>query len=416
MAPGMPERLPAGVLERVPGELRDRLVALRHDLHRRPELAFEERETQARLRRELEGLEPAELREVAGTGLVARIAGRDRDRAPVVVRGDMDALPIQEETGAPFASRVPGRMHACGHDVHSAWAVGAAALLAAEPAPGDVLVVLQPAEEVARGAAGVLASGALDGAAAIFGGHVDLRFELGTVVAEAGSLAASADSFSITLVGRGAHGARPHEGRDPVVAGAAVVSALQTVVSRRLAPGTPAVVTVGTFFAGTATNVIPERAELTGTLRALDPAVRETLHRELAEVARSVARAHGVEARTAIEEGPPPLVNRKGPVEHARRAARRVLGPEALRTLPELNLAGEDFAVYLERMPGCFLRIGARRAEDPVVSAHAPRFLPADEAVVVGSALLAECARQASGYGSSDRTGGRAEAGSSSGP
>lgn len=391
--------LPPGVLERVPGDLRERLVAVRHDLHRHPELAFEERATQGRLRLELERLEPADLRDVAGTGLVARIAGRDGSLPPVAIRGDMDALPIQEETGAPFASEVPGRMHACGHDVHSAWAVGAAALLAAEPAAGDVLVVLQPAEEVARGAAAILESGALDGAAAIFGGHVDLRFELGTVVAEPGALAASADSFSIVLSGRGGHGARPHEGRDPVVGGAALVSALQTVVSRRLAPGTPAVVTVGTFHAGTASNVIPERAELTGTLRALDPAVRETLQRELVAIARGVGEAHGLEARTEIEEGPPPLVNGEGPVEQARRAAHRVLGPDALRLLPEPNLAGEDFAVYLERIPGCFLRIGARRPDDPVVPAHAPRFLPRDEAAILGAALLAECAREASGSG-----------------
>lgn len=399
MSDGETTHLPPGVLERVPEGLRKRLVALRHDLHRRPELAFEERESQARLRRELERLEPADLREVAGTGLVARIAGRDRGLPPVVVRGDMDALPIQEETGAPFASEVPGRMHACGHDVHSSWAVGAAALLAAEPAAGDVLVVLQPAEEVGRGGAAVLEDGALDGAAAIFGGHVDLRFELGTVVAEPGPLAASGDAFSITLVGRGAHGARPHEGRDPLVAGAALVSALQTVVSRRLAPGTPAALTVGTFHAGSASNVIPERAELGGTLRALDPAVRETLQRELATIAHGIAGAHGLEVRTEIDEGPPPLINHTGAAEQARRAAHRVLGPDALRSLPEPNLAGEDFAVYLEEVPGCFLRIGARRRGDPVVSAHAPRFLPRDEAVVVGAALLAECAREASGSG-----------------
>ena len=389
--------LPEGVAGRVPGALLERLAELRRDLHRRPELAFEERETQARLRRELEGLEVAEVREVAGTGLLARIPGRfGAGRPPVVVRGDIDALPILEATGAPFASEVPGRMHACGHDVHASWAVGAAALLAGEPAAGDVLVLLQPAEEVGAGAAAVLASGALDGAGAVFGGHVDLRFEIGQVVAQAGPLAASADSFRIELVGSGAHGARPHEGRDPVVGGAALVSALQTIVSRRLAPGTPAVVTVGSFHAGTAPNVIPDRAELAGTLRALDPAVRATLRREVESIARAVAAAHGLEARLELGEGTPPLVNPERGAAWARTAAARVLGEEALRPLGYTNLGGEDFAQYLERLPGCFLRIGARRPGEPVVPAHSPRFLPAGEAVAVGAAVLAECARVAS--------------------
>lgn len=383
----------------VPEALRERLVALRHDLHRNPELAFEERETQARLRAELERLGPGSLRsldEAGGTGLVARIAGRDAGAPVVAVRGDIDALPITEETGAPFASEVPGRMHACGHDVHSSWAVGAAALLAEEPAAGDVLVVLQPAEEVARGARAVLESGALDGVAAIFGGHVDLRFEIGQAVAQAGPLAASADTFHVTLTGGGAHGARPHEARDPVVAAADLVGALQTIVSRRLAPGTPAVVTVGTFRAGTAANVIPTRAELSGTLRSLDPEVRATLHREVEAIARGVAALHGLEPEVEIREGAPPLVNSEAAAGWAREAVRELFGEEALRPLPVLNLAGEDFAEYLERIPGCFLRIGARRPEDPVVSAHSPRFLPDDGAVAAGAAILARCARVAS--------------------
>lgn len=394
--PPLGSRLPPGVASRLPAELWDRLVALRRDLHRRPELAFEERATQARLRAELEALGIAEVREVAGTGLLARIPGRDPGRAPVVVRGDIDALPILEATGAPFASEVPGKMHACGHDVHASWAVGAAALLAAEPAAGDALVLLQPAEETAGGAAAVLAEGALDGAGAVFGGHVDLRFEVGQMVAQAGPLAASADSFRIELQGSGAHGARPHEGRDPVVGGAAVVTALQTIVSRRLPPGTPAVVTIGSFHAGAASNVIPDRAELSGTLRALDPETRAALRREVEAIAGAVAAAHGLEARVAFGAGTPPLVNPERGAAWARAAAARVLGEEALRPLGFTNLGGEDFARYLERLPGCFLRIGARRPGDPVVPAHSPRFLPADEAIAVGAAVLAECARVAS--------------------
>jgi len=371
-------------------------MALRRELHRHPELAFEEHETCRRLRRELEVLSPVALDTVAGTGLVARFAGEDRSAPAVALRGDIDALPITEETGVTFASEVPGRMHACGHDVHAAWTVGAAALLAARPAAGDVLVVLQPAEEVALGAQAVLDSGALDGVAAIFGAHVDLRFPLGQVVAQAGPLAASADTFRVRLSGGGAHGARPHEGADPIVGGAAVVTALQTIVSRRVPPGEPAVVSVGTFDAGAAANVIPATARLSGTARAMGPEVRSLLLREVERISREVGAAYGLEVTVEVEEGPPPLVSSPREAAWARRAAERLLGADAVRPLGMLNMAGEDFAVYLEHMPGCFLRIGSRRPEAPVVPAHTPRFLPADESVVVGAALLAEVAREAS--------------------
>jgi len=382
--------------DHVRGELSERLVALRHALHRHPELAFEEEATSRRLRGELERLRPVALDAVAGTGLVARFAGRDREAPVVALRGDIDALPIQEETGAAFASEEPGRMHACGHDVHAAWTVGAAALLADRPAAGDVVVVLQPAEEIARGAAQVLDGGALDGVAAIFGGHVDLRFALGEVVAQPGPLAASADTFEIELEGGGAHGARPHEGRDPIVGGAAIVGALQTIVSRLLPPGEPAVVTVASFQAGRASNVIPAQAHLAGTLRAMDPAVRRRLASEVERIARSVAHAHGLSIEVAIDLGPPPLVNGEREATWARQAVEEVLGAEAIRPLGMVNMGGEDFAAYLERLPGCFLRIGSRRRDDPVVGAHSPRFLPADETVAIGAAVLAQAARVAS--------------------
>lgn len=388
--------LPAGVAQRLPEDLIERLVALRHALHRRPELAFEERETAARLRREMERLEPAALETVAGTGLVARFRGVRSDAPAVAVRGDIDALPIEEETGAPFASEIPGRMHACGHDVHASWALGVCALLAARPAAGDVVVVLQPAEEVARGAAQVLASGALDDVRAIFGAHVDLRFPLGRVVVQEGPLAASADTFEVELTGSGAHGARPHEGADPIVGGAALVGALQTIVSRRIPPGEPAVVTVGTFEAGSASNIIPARARLGGTLRALDAEVRKRLASAVEEISRGIGAAHGLSVRVTVEEGSPPLVNDARGADWARRAAHRVLGESSVQPLGLTNMAGEDFGVYLERIPGCFLRIGGKHPGEAAVPAHSPRFLPADAAVPVGAAVLAEAARIAS--------------------
>jgi amidohydrolase len=371
------------------------LVALRRDLHRRPELSNQESATADRLHAALAALRPAALDRVAGTGLVARIRGRDAGAPVVALRGDIDALPIQEATGLPFASEVPGVMHACGHDVHATWAVGAAALLAERPAAGDVLVVLQPAEETGRGAESVLATGALDDARAIFGAHVDRRFPVGQVVADAGPLAASADTFTITLRGRGAHGARPHEGADPIVGAAALVGALQTIVSRRLDPAVPAVVSVGALHAGTAPNVIPDLATLAGTLRATDPVTRRRLLDEVERLARGVAAAHDLRADVALELGPPPVVNQPTGAAWAREAAGRLLGAEGVVPLGFLNMAAEDFAAYLERMDGCFLRVGARELGGEFIAAHSPRFHAAEESIFVGAAVLAECARVA---------------------
>lgn len=388
--------LPAGVAERVPSALREMLVALRRDLHRHPELAFHERRTAARLHAALAPLAPAELRSVAATGLVARIRGRDRGAPVVAVRGDIDALPIQEETGLPYASEVAGVMHACGHDVHASWAVGAAHLLAAEPAQGDVLVVLQPAEETGGGALAVLHSGALDEARAIFGAHVDRRFAVGEVVADAGPLAASADGFEIVLVGSGSHAARPHEGADPVVGAGALIAALQSIVSRRLDPAAPGVVTIGSVHAGSAPNVIPDRATLAGTVRATEAASCDLMLEEIGRVARGVAAAHRLEARVTIERGTPPLVNPSAGAAWAREAALSVVGADRVVPLGFVNMAGEDFAHYLERMTGCFLRIGAREPGGERIAAHSPRFHPAEESLFVGAAVLAECARVAS--------------------
>ena len=372
------------------------LVALRRALHHNPELSNREFETSARLHAALQALGIERIEQVAATGLVARIPGYDRTAAVVAIRGDIDALPIDEQTGLAFASRNPGVMHACGHDVHATWAIGAAMQLLREPAAGDVLIVLQPAEEIGAGARAMLESGALDGVSAIFGGHVDRRFIVGEVIAESGPLAASADSFTITLHGRGAHGARPHEAQDPIVAAAAVITALQTVVSRRIDPSRPAVCTVGSIHAGVASNVIPESATLTGTLRAMDAPTRARLASEVARIATDVATGYGVRTVIDVEHGTPPIVNPPRESTWARQAAEAVLGPNAVVPFGITNMGGEDFAFYLERIPGCFLRFGARLAGEEPTAAHSPRFDVAEGVLVVGAAVLAECARVAS--------------------
>jgi amidohydrolase len=388
--------LPASVERQFPSALNSRLVALRRAIHQHPELAFHESETANRLIAALRELGVDDVHQIASTGVVARVRGRNRSAPVVALRGDIDALPIEEATGLPFSSQVPGVMHACGHDVHATWAVAAAALLTQSPAAGDVLIILQPAEETGKGALAVLESGALDGVSAIFGGHVDRRFQVGQVVADEGPLAASADTFEIELVGAGAHGARPHEARDPIVALASIVSALQTIVARRLNPATPGVVTIGTVRAGSAPNIIPERAHLTGTVRAVEPKSRDLMLGEVKRISEAIASGMGVEARVTLDRGTPPIVNPPGATSWARAAATTVLGAENVVPLGFLNLAGEDFAHYMERVPGCFLRIGACEPNGPVIPAHAPKFYAAEESIFVGAAVLAECARVAS--------------------
>ncbi|HEX6048074.1 MAG TPA: M20 family metallopeptidase [Gemmatimonadaceae bacterium] len=378
------------------GEDVTRLIELRRDLHRHPELSWQEERTARRLADVLASLGAVEITRPARTGVVARFAGRDRAAPVVAVRGDIDALPIDEATGLPFASATPGVMHACGHDIHATWAIGAALLLARSPATGDVLVVLQPAEEVGEGAKAILETGALEDARAIFGGHVDRRFAVGEVVAEAGPLAASADSFEIELTGTGAHGARPHESADPIVGAAALVGALQTIVSRRLDPAAAAVVTVGTLHAGTAPNVIPETAVLTGTLRATTPETRTAIGDEVRRLAESVAAAYRLSARVVVHWGTPPIVNPPGPARWARHAVMALLGERAVVPFGVTNMGGEDFAFYLERIPGCFMRIGAREEGGARLAAHSPRFTAAEESIFVGAAVLAESARVAS--------------------
>jgi amidohydrolase len=389
--------VPAVVRPRFTDEETSLLVELRRDLHAHPELSWKEARTQARLEDALRGAGIVDVRRVATTGLVARVRG-SVDGAPVVaLRGDIDALPIQEATGLPYASRHEGVMHACGHDIHAAWAVGAALLLQRTPAVGDTLVVLQPAEEVGQGASQVLDSGVLDGVRAVFGAHVDRRFEVGQVVAQAGPLAASSDSFTITLIGAGAHGARPHESADPVVGLAALVTALQTIISRRLDPAQPGVVTVGVVQAGTAPNIIPESATLGGTVRATTTASRNLIVGEVDRLAFGVAAAYRLQAVVDWGQRTPPVVNSTDGARWAAAAAVRVLGPDAVVPLGTTNMGGEDFAFYLERFPGCFLRIGARERGGEVTAAHSPRFQPAEEALFIGAAVLAECARVASG-------------------
>lgn len=379
---------------RLPPHLVERVVALRRDLHQHPELSTEEHRTMERVAAELRDLGMSPRCGVAGTGIVVDLPGV-HEGPRIGLRADTDALPIQERTGLPFASRNDGVMHACGHDGHTSMLVGAAALLLAEPPPLPVRLLFQPAEEHGTGADAMIADGALDGVAMIFGGHVDRDFAAGELVVTDGAVNASTDTFRIEVRGRQGHGARPHQAIDAVVVGAAVVGSLQTLVSRRIDPARPGVVTVGSFHAGTTSNVIAGTAVLEGTIRAQDPHTREQLVTELEAMARAVIALHGAEAVVEVRRGTPPLINAPGPTALARGAAVDIVGAEHVRVLGTANMGGEDFACYLQHIPGCYIRYGAQVPERKDFPAHSGGFDIHEDALPIGAAWLDRVARVA---------------------
>jgi hippurate hydrolase len=380
----------------VPAEVYERQVALRRALHRRPELSWKEEETAARIEAALKDAGVASHR-VEDTGVVVDIRG-SKDGPRVALRADTDALPIVEETGLEFASEHEGVMHACGHDGHSAMLFGAALLLTAEQPLGPVRLIWQPAEEEGNGAPRLMQAGVLEGVGAIFGGHVDPRYDPGVLVVTDGAVGASTDEFVITVIGEQGHGARPHTARDAIVIASHLVSALQAIVAREIDPAQPAVVTVGSFHAGSAPNIIAGEAVLEGTLRALAPDVRAHLNAALRRVCEAVAKQHGAKVRIKIVPGTPPVLNHKVMTSIARDAACAVVGAERVESLRAANMGGEDFACYLEQIPGCYIRFGAKPASEDVekpAPAHSSRFDFDERALAVGAAWFAKVARMA---------------------
>jgi hippurate hydrolase len=375
----------------------DRLLAMRRDLHRHPELSFQERRTAERIEKALDGL-GIPHRRVAGTGVVAEIpaAGSALQSPFVALRADTDALPIQEETGLAYASIHDGVMHACGHDGHTTMVLGAAELLAQDGnLPSPVRLLFQPAEERGSGALAMIEAGALDGVEMIFGGHVDRHYATGQIVAHAGAVNASTDSFRVEIQGKGGHAARPHEGVDAVVVGSLLVMAIQTIVSREVNPAHPSVVTVGRFEAGTASNVLAGRATLEGTIRAQEKAVRDGIVSSLSRICDSIGALHNARLVMTLVEGTPPVVNPKDMAEIARKAAVAVVGEENTVPLHTTNMGGEDFAFYMEKIPGCYVRFGARAPGRDGFPAHSSRFEFDEDILPIGARYFYEVARLA---------------------
>ncbi|HWI66457.1 MAG TPA: amidohydrolase [Symbiobacteriaceae bacterium] len=365
-------------------------VEARRHFHRNPELSFQERETSAYIATQLTAMGIPFTAGVGGYGIKAVIDGGRQGRT-VALRADMDALPIQEETGLPFASEKPGVMHACGHDVHTATLLATARALkqVAERLPGRVVLIFQPGEEVNPGGAslmikdGVLKNPDVE---AIFGLHVMPLMEAGTMGFGAGPMLAAPDEFDVTIAGKGGHGAAPHLCVDPVMVAAQCLTLLQQVVARNVSPFQSAVITVGSIHGGTARNVIPDEVTFKGTVRTMDAAVQELMPKRIEAVIRGVCEAAGATYRLKYDPGYPALVNDAAATEVARRAALAVL-PEAKVQPMAPSMGGEDFAFYLKEVPGSFARLGSMiPGMTAPAGLHTSRLMIDEECMAVGVA------------------------------
>lgn len=376
-------------------DLFPQLVAWRRDFHQHPELAFQEVRTAGIVAEHLNELGLEVSTGVGKTGVVAMVEGDNLpDDAPILMlRFDMDALPILEETNAPYQSTNPGVMHACGHDGHTAIGMGVAKLLAKHRnhLPGRVKLVFQPGEEGAGGAMAMIKDGALENPkpAASFGLHLMSRTPLNKVVAQAGELMAGADKISLTVTGKGGHGAMPHETIDAIVVASHIVVAWQSVVSRNVHPIESAVVTVGVFNAGGAGNIIAEQATLLGSMRWFKREVRDLVIKRLEETAKGICAAFGATCQLEIGGGVGSVVNTEEGAEIVRNAALAVVPSEdVIEISPEM--VSEDMSEFLNRAPGCFFFIGANDPEKPLNAPHHnPRFDWDERMMPTGVAIMA---------------------------
>lgn len=393
--------------------LSDRITALRRAVHAEPEIGLHTPKTRDKIRAALAHL-PLEWAEgPSTTGLVATLKGGAGPGRSVLLRGDMDALPMPEETGLDFASTVPGRMHACGHDAHVAMLAGAAELLAgqADSLAGEVRFMFQPGEEGYHGARFMLEDGLLGGEDfghalpdAAFALHVMPNAPHGLIGGRAGPLLAAADQLQINVTGRGGHASMPHDTLDPVPIACEIVGAIQTMVARRFSVFDPVVVTVSKIEAGTAHNVISDSATLTGTMRTLSAANRARLKDELPLLAAGIAGAHGLSAETTILEGFPVTLCDPGAVDFGETVAREMLGEGAFLRLADPIMGAEDFAYVLEKVPGAMFFLGfAHEGDDwrQCCGIHSTRMMLDETVMPRGAAFLAGLATTflASGWG-----------------
>ena len=380
------------------------IIAIRRDLHAHPELAYQEKRTSMAVSRELASIGVAHVAGLAGgTGVVAFIPSTEPGgdaRGSIALRADMDALPITESTGAPYASTTPGVMHACGHDGHTANLLGVARVLVKTPRrPNAVTLIFQPAEEGGAGGKRMCDDGALSGARIgvpvrrIFGLHGWPQFDVGTVGSRPGPMLAATDNFTVRVVGEQAHAAYPQLGRDPVLAAAHIVTALQSICSRNVKPQDSIVVTVSMINGGVAHNVIPRHVDFVGTMRTLKPETRDLGKRRFFEIVEGVALAMGCRAEIRWDEGYPVTNNEPETTERFFAVARQAFDEHRVVNVPEASLGGEDFSYYGHHVPACFFMLGVRpHGRESYPSLHQPEYDFNDDALPVGIEMMCRLA------------------------
>lgn len=344
-------------------ELSSWMRDIRQHLHQNPELSFREFKTSAYIQEKLKELHIDSRGGVAGTGVLAEIGPADA-KFTVGLRADMDALPISEKTGLPFASTNIGCMHACGHDGHVAMLLGAASLLKGMDLPCRIRFLFQPAEENGNGALQMILAGAIDGVDAIFCGHIDTHFATGAITINEGIICAFADPFIIKIHGRSGHAARPHETKDAIVAAANLICSLQTLVAREIDPNHSAVLSIGHIHAGETHNVIADEAVIEGTIRCTHPDTRKRMLAGLERMVQANASLYDLTAELAFTDRLPAVINPTFSTSTAYEAAVGVVGKKNVLSQGPSSLGGEDFAFYLQKIEGCMARFGAKVSEE----------------------------------------------------
>lgn len=387
----MADHLKAEIDERVPD-----LVAMRRDLHEHPELAFEEVRTSNIVAQRLQALGLDVRTNVAKTGVVGLLRGGAGDAKTVAIRADMDALPIHEMNEIDYRSTVDGKMHACGHDGHTSILLTVADILSKRKAelPGNVKFIFQPAEEQIGGAKPMLEEGALEGVDSIIGLHLISTYPVGRIGVRAGAIFASADSFEMTVKGRGGHAASPEDAVDPIAISAYIITALQTLISRETASFSPAIVTIGSIHAGSAFNIIPEQAVLQGTMRAFNPELRAYLLRRIEELAQGISTAMGGSCSFTWSDGCPPCVNDPAVTAVVHEAAIATVGEEAVDDSEVVMTTGsDDMGIFLQAVPGCYFIVGANNADkEAKYPHHHPRFNVDEDALPIAVEVLTRSA------------------------
>lgn len=375
-------------------KLAPRLIEIRRHLHSHPELSGQEYQTAAFVAGVLSSSGLSVTEGVGKTGVIGELVGTGDDNRILAVRADMDALPIQERTQLDFASRIPGVMHACGHDVHTTVGLGTAMVLAElvanlpDALPGKMRFLFQPAEEIAQGASWMVQDGAMRDVSAILGLHVFPSIPGGCVGLRYGALTAAADDLEIMIFGESGHGARPHEAVDAIWIAAQVVTTLQQAISRTHNPLRPVVLSIGQIQGGRAPNIIADKVELRGTVRSLHPETRAQLPEWIESIVANICHPYGAKYQVNYRQGVPSVQNDYALTQILQSAAEEAWGCDRVQILPEPSLGAEDFSVYLDHAPGTMFRLGVGLSQHPNHPLHHPQFEVDESALITGVVTL----------------------------